>query len=277
MVGELSTSPAGKPTVTTPLGRFTLERPPGLPDGTRIQLQIIPGTPRPAMTGPLSSPIMATTHVWDEFQQALQQAVSNPAIHQAIGPATPQAGPRLLTTVVFLLSALYGGRLQDWLGREALESLQREQPRLLGRLLDTFSQLGQSNREPIQGDWRLIYLPFLSDTLLSPLRLFLRSQPDEESTHEKASRHGLRFVLEAELSRLGLFQLDGLVRERNFDLTIHSSRKLPSEHQTAIKQIFVEAGDTANFSGRLEFTAIPVVLHDETKTAPTPARNGFLA
>ena len=277
ITGELSTSPAGEPTVKTPVGRFTLERPPGLPDGTRIQLQIIPSTPRPAMIGTQSSPVMATTHVWDEFQQSLQQAIANPTIHQAVASATPQAGPRLATTVVFLLSALYGGRLQDWLGREALETLQREQPRLLARLLDGFSQLGQTNREPVQGDWRLIYLPFLSDTLLSPLRMFLRGQANEEAPDKNTGHGGLRFVLEAELSRLGLFQLDGLVRNRNFDLSVHTSRELPDEHQAAIRQIFAEAGHKANFAGRLDFATLPVVLADEAKMTTAHAHSGLLA
>ncbi len=277
VTGELSTSSTGRPSIETPVGRFTLDRPPGLPEGTRIQVQVNPLGPRPGiMTGANVTPVMTTTHFWDDFQTALQQVVANPAAPQAVAQATPQAGPRLTTTVVFLLSALSGGRLQDWLGRESLETLQREQPQLLGRLTEAFTQLSQNSRESIQGDWRLLYLPFLSDQWLSPLRLFLRNQHEDGSAGGKQHNQGTRFVLEAELSRLGLFQLDGFVRDRNFDLTIHTTQQLAENHRTAIKQIFSKAGEAANFSGRLEFVASPVVLHESNPTAPA-THNGVLA
>ncbi len=277
ITGEVSTDPRGTTTVSTGLGKFTFDRPMGLPDGTRVDLQLISGPTRPAQAPAThQSPILATTHLWDEFQAAVQKIVATASVAAPVSPALPKADPRLLSAIVLFLNAVYGGRLLDWLGREPVELLRQRQPRLLAQLAEGFGQLGRSAGEPIQSDWRLIHLPFLNGVAVEPLRLFLRQHADEESEGGAAERGGLRFVLEAELSRLGLIQLDGLVRAREFDLAVRSARSLPTSLQTEIKAIFTKAGVEADFSGKLEFVPAPVVLQTDVHE-PAMRTSGIVA
>ena len=118
-------------------------------------------------------------------------------------------------------------------------------------------------------------LPFLDGAELVPLRLFLRHHTDEEPSADGDRRLGLRFVLEAELSRLGLIQLDGLVRGRIFDLVVRSPRALDPNLQRDLRAIFAGAAVAASFSGKLDFQSSPIVLQTGV-TGSTPME-GILA
>lgn len=60
-------------------------------------------------------------------------------------------------------------------------------------------------------------------------------------------------MVEADLSRFGLFQLEGLVRSNQFDLVVHSTRSLPSEMQGTIKGIYQESLNTGDLAGTIRF------------------------
>ena len=120
-----------------------------------------------------------------------------------------------------------------------------------------------------------MYLPFLNGSELEPLRLFLRHHPDDESETDGDRRNGLRFVLEAELSQLGLIQLDGFVRGRIFDLVVRSPQALTPDLQRDLRAIFTNAAVAANFSGKLDFQSTPIGLQTDVMQ-PRPME-GILA
>jgi hypothetical protein len=67
----------------------------------------------------------------------------------------------------------------------------------------------------------------------------------------------MRFVLDLELSALGPLQLSGLVRERRFDLIVHSQRPLAAGTQQEIQSIFAEGSELGNATGNLAFRSGP--------------------
>ena len=105
------------------------------------------------------------------------------------------------------------------------------------------------------GDWRLFFIPLLGGDQVQQLRLFLRhgqqgsgggggGEEDDEPT---------RFVVELELSRLGDLQLDGLVRDKRFDLILRTRAPLPEFMRRDIAQIFQDANGATGYAGNIGF------------------------
>ena len=106
------------------------------------------------------------------------------------------------------------------------------------------------------GDWRLLPIPLWDGEHLRQLRLFLRQHEGRDPAKaERARREATRFILELEMSRLGEMQLDGLVRDRRFDLMLRTRDALPEHMRREIRTIFDQANEAAGYSGKLGFQA----------------------
>ncbi len=68
-------------------------------------------------------------------------------------------------------------------------------------------------------------LPFLADAGVQPLRLYLRRGGSAAGGTDEDTR----FVIETEMSRLGAFQFDGMVRGKRLDLVLRSHAPLAPE------------------------------------------------
>ena len=261
----VGTTPAGKPLVDTPLGRLALGIQAQLPPGTRLVAEIVPGVTGPGpMPGAAAKESVSLAYAWPALDEAVESLTrSDPAIAQAVlsgdgqGTSLPQPGPRLASSILFFLSALTGGDPGGWLSRlaggQAARALEQAgQGELLGRLMSDLGQLGRY--ADAGGDWRLFALPFFDGHQLHQLRLFLRhgrhrGQGDDDA--EEATR----FVLEVELSRMGELQLDGLVRQKRFDLNLRSRQALDPRMRADIAAIYQNANEATGYSGQISFQA----------------------
>ena len=154
-----------------------------------------------------------------------------------------EPGPRLSSAILFFLQALKGGALDGWLGGQAIEGLERlGRGDLASRLMREFTQLSRLS-EASSGEWRFFPIPLYDGSELHQLRLFIRGRdprnggPAGSGDDDKATR----FVVDLEHSRLGPLQLDGLVRERRFDLVMRSRKPLSEAMQRDIIGIYDEA------------------------------------
>ena len=87
----------------------------------------------------------------------------------------------------------------------------------------------------------------------------------EASDDEK---NGTRFVVEADFTRLGPFQLDGLMRQQRFDLMVRSRIRLDERMRRDIEAIYEEARGLTGFAGSIAFQtvdAFPVMPLEELK------------
>jgi hypothetical protein len=168
--------------------------------------------------------------------------------------AIPQSGPRLASGLLFFLSALSGGDVNRWIGNQASQALKSAgRDFLLSRLGQDFGQLGRL-ADNHGGDWRLFFIPLHDGDQLRQLRLFLRhGLQDREGDGRQNDEDLTRFVVEIEMSRLGDLQLDGLVREKRFDLILRSRAPLPDIMRREITQIFHEANEVTGYFGNIGF------------------------
>ncbi len=243
-------------------GDFTI-RGTSLPPGTRLTLQIVA---QPGIMLPLSAAdqeaqqITALARGWPALAESLEiLAGTAPGAAARFGAnRLPQPGSRLATGIVFFLSAIRSNRLQDWLGAELVRTLHEQgNGALRGRLTEDFSKLAQLATESVSGEWRTALLPLLHDGVLQQLRIYLRDRDGDGPTNDADDDPGTRFVVEAELSRLGALQLDGLVRQKRFDLIVRSHQPLPGPIRTHIREIFSQSGAAANFAGAVSFQVEP--------------------
>ena len=91
-----------------------------------------------------------------------------------------------------------------------MRTLQRTGGNLLDRLQRDMGDMRRMANEPAGQEWRSYLIPILSGSDLEQLKLFVRGERDQDENDEDSAGRKIRFVIEAEFSRLGPFQFDGL-------------------------------------------------------------------
>jgi len=245
-----ATTNAGHPVLQTPIGTLTLEVRAPLPVGSRVIFEWTPGTlPRESASLPAS-----LARAWPEIEETVR--VLHEAAPSGVTGATtiPQPGVKLASGLLFFLAALSGGDMSRWLGGQAVQTLKAAgRENLLARLGQDFGQLSR-HVESGGADWRLFLIPLLDGSQVQQIRFFER-HGSRGRGGDQGEGEATRFVLEIELSRLGDMQIDGLVRDKRFDLMLRTRRPLPDVMRHDIIEIFTDANDAAGYVGTIGFQA----------------------
>lgn len=221
--------------------------------GTRVALTLAPAMAAPAPFDPLNG------KGWPNLRHALDVLAQADAggARSLMAQILPQAGPRLAAAMAhFTNSVGKGAEARRWIGEPAARLLEAEgRSEVLSALDGDFKALGRQAAEPLQGDWRAWSLPFSDGQEVSRIRLFVRDAGDEEDGTGDGRPGGKaqRFVLDLELSRLGPIQLDGLVRDRRFDLILRMREPFPEDMRREIQAIFTRTLAALGLNGDTSF------------------------
>lgn len=155
------------------------------------------------------------------------------------------------------MAALKSGDAAAWLGAGRVERLaQGGLGNLLSQLGDDFTLLARHAGDGLPNGWHALAVPLPTGDHIEQFRLFYRrgggGGKGDNGEDEKSSTH---FVVEADLSRVGLFRLEGMVRPRRFNLLVHTTQGLDSGMRDAIRCIFHEALNGGNLGGTIRFEA----------------------
>jgi hypothetical protein len=251
------------PVIATPQGQIQLNVRANLPIGTVVTLEvgahqapvaeaaIMRPTPSPAVP-PLATPSTG----WPTLSEALQvMQRADPQAALELAGVIPDGGPRTALAVMALVQALRSGEPRQWPGDTVLRAIEGTGPRgahLAALLGDEVGELGRQVREPA-GDWRSLPLPWHADGRVERIRLVLRETDPDENKRGRAS--GTRFLVDAELSRLGPLQLDGMMRKesRSFDMILRTVAALPDEMRRDLAGLFAATNAAMNLNGSLSF------------------------
>ncbi len=275
---------SGHPIVQTHAGSLIVATGTLLPAGITVTFEILSqSAPTPAAGEQAAIHAARLDLILSERWPGLEEAVRalegvNPsAAQQLVNAVLPRPGATLAANILFFLVALSGGDLRGWLGDGPARILQRLKPGLMARLRDDFGRLGRIANEPRTGDWRATMIPFYNGAEIEQIRLFIRRAGDE-AEDEREGRQGTRGVLDMDLSRMGRFQLDGLIyqKERHLDLIVRTENKLPQKMQDDIRDIFREAGDVTGIKGGLSFQAAPPNFIDIAGAEPPQQPLGLI-
>ncbi|MBT3306305.1 MAG: hypothetical protein HN377_07445 [Alphaproteobacteria bacterium] len=259
-------TPSGNPVVLTHAGSLAVATRTPLPIGSQVTFEVVSLTPPSMYTAGISKPQTAVppqilTRQWPALQDAVHTLVeTNPAAaQQLIQAVLPQPGSALGGNILFFMMALTGGNIQNWFGDAPSRALQRIKPDLMARLKDDFGRIDSTARESGPGEWRSTLVPLHSGADINPIRLSLRQESEDDDSDGQVNNKGTRFVIDLELTRLGRFQLDGIVQrtDKHMDLIVRSERRLSDEIEAGIRNIFQEAGDVTGLTGGIVFQAGP--------------------
>jgi hypothetical protein len=287
----VSITPAGHAVIHTPVGDIMLQNRSSLPVGAQLALAIDIVETAPPVTMPtpvVQSPqqaLLSLSQGWPtlaDLVALLQGAEAGPGraavdadtARQALN-LLPHAGVKLGAGLMNAMAALRSGDLGKLLGPLLTAkggSAEREE--MVRRLRGEFSQLSALAQERPDVDWRALFLPVIDDQgRVTQVNLFYR-RPKKNSEDGPGDRgSGTRFVVEADFSRLGPFQLDGLMRPQRFDLMIRSRARLNDRMRREIEAIYEEARGLTGFAGSIAFQTVnefPVIpLEDLKRGTPT--------
>ena len=281
----VSITPAGHAVIHTPLGDIMLQNRSSLTVGAQLALAIdvletaAPPLPAAPIVQTPQQALLTLSQGWPtlaDFVAILQGAAADPA--RAAGDPDlarqtlemlPHVGSRLGAGLLNAMAALRAGDLGKLLGPLLAArpgSVEREEQ--VRRLKGEFTQLSALAQDRPDVDWRALFLPIIDDQgRVSQINLFYR-QAKKKSGDATDKGGGTRFVVEADFTRLGPFQLDGLMRPQRFDLMVRSRQRLTDRMRREIEAIYEEARGLTGFAGSIAFQtvdAFPVVPLDELK------------
>lgn len=218
---------------------------------------------------------------WAALKEAVRtlEEVNPAAAQQLIQAVLPRPGAALAGNVLFFLAALSAGNIRGWIGDGPARILQKTNLDLFNHLRDDFGRLRGISEETRPGsDWRTTYIPISNGAEIEQIRLFMRPVDDEHEEDEQEGNQGTRFVIEIDLSRLGRFQLDGLIHRKgkHMDLIVRTEKTLPAKIQNGIRDIYENAIDVTGINGGLAFQAAPANFVEVTQIDPPTENLGLI-
>jgi len=238
--------------IATPLGTLAVSEPLALPAGTLLLL--VPQDDASDPTIPALDRPPRLDKGWPALEATLAtlgQAAPELSAHLR-ADLSAQSGERLASGLMFLVAALQSGSSRAWPGdaiEHALALAGRSDLKL--RLGEEFAEIRGIADNPATGAWQVFLLPLIEGAAVRPVRLYLKRRG--ERGRRAAREDNARFILEFELTRLGMLQLDGFVRPQRFDLVLRSHAALDAPLRAGVERIFYQRVGAAGLAGTIDF------------------------
>ena len=272
-------TPSGNAVLHSPLGAIILQGALHVPVGTELSMAVEPALPTPAAlltnTSSLPQLLLSVARSWPSLTEAialLRQNSSN-ADAMAVLARLPQAGPKLAAGLIAAMQALRTGDAEALLGAlVAARAGGTARDEAARKVRQEFAQVSALAQDRPGIDWRCCFIPILDDGTIRQINLFYRRDRRKDRKDAKDEKSGTRFIVEVDMSRMGPFQFDGLVREKQFDLMVRSHIALPQKFKHDITELFHEALSLGDYRGGLAFQKVkdfPVSPLEEIEKSAT--------
>jgi hypothetical protein len=239
------------------------------PPGTKITLTVVPEQ----VSAAAAAAIPASGDVAPAA--ALLTASQGTAAAAAVNALMPQVGPALAAQMAFYAGALQQGDIKVWLGDAARASLDRTQRgrQALSSVGDDMANTQEVNASAGPGNWQAMTIPFANGAVVDPIRLYvMQTDPDEEGdAQNKQSSDATRFLVDVQLSKLGLFQIDGFARPDRLDLIIRTPNPLNQAVKAGIEQVYINVSSARGLGGVIAFQVAPPVVPPTPRPPPRPS------
>ncbi|MEZ5833952.1 MAG: hypothetical protein R3D05_22500 [Dongiaceae bacterium] len=261
-------TPSGNAVLHSPLGAIVLQGALSLPLGAEMSVALEPVLPMPAATfasGPVSLPqlLLSIARGWPSLADAIALLRQNTGDADTLSALSrlPQAGPKLAAGLVAAMQAIRANDVEALLGALVAartgNALRDESAR---KVRQEFAQVSALAQERAGVDWRCCFIPILDDGTVRQINLFYRRDRRKDRKDGKDEKSGTRFIVEVDMSKMGPFQFDGLVREKQFDLMVRSHIALPQKFKQDITELFHEALALGDYRGGLVFQKVKEFL-----------------
>ena len=267
----VGTIPGQRVMVETPIGTLSLPPVAALKPDVLVRLQVVsPPMPPPvdeAAAGPQGGgdPVKVLTEA-----AAAALAQDDPVLQQVMADV-PQLDTRLAATLSLFAKAV-DRRLGQGGGETAAEEGEAaaiDPKSMAGKASNALRQMaGEAARYVGQdGAWLGFKVPVDTGGLIAPVQFFVRQPPQDDGTVQRdgdekgsgglAHNRDQRFLVELHLTRLGRFQMDGLVQrtDKRFDLIVRTQDPLPRDMRNDITDLFITTTEAAGSRGSVIFQA----------------------
>ncbi len=168
----------------------------------------------------------------------------------------PQAAAptKIVPSILFLFAALHGGSLDEFAGAKSLQSI--KDSKTLRVLESLMKEGGGTSRllNTVSGEWRAWTLPMQYQENLVPINLYVQNQGSEGGQDgEPEDSDATRFLFEFDLTRMGVLQIDGMMREANLDIFIRTEKEISNEMKLSLKGLYLKALDKSELTGDIAF------------------------
>jgi len=260
-------TPTGHAVLHSPLGAIVLHGSLAVPVGTELSFAIEPAIPTlaaAAMAAPtLPQFLLSLSRGWPSlFETLALLRQASPGAGATSGPVAPlqnlpQPGSKLAAGMVAAMQALRSGNIEALLGGlGTLRGGGAEREETVRKLRQEFGQISSLAQDKPGADWRCFFIPLYDDGAVRQINLFYRRDRGKARKGEEAGGSGTRFIVEVDMSKMGPFQFDGLVREKRFDLMVRSHVALPPKMREDIGALFQEALAIGDYAGNLQFQKV---------------------
>jgi hypothetical protein len=275
-------TPSGNAVLNSPLGAIILQGALHVPVGTELSMAVEPALPAPAAlpAGTSSRPqlLLSLARSWPSLTEAIAMLRQNSSSADtlAVLARLPQAGPKLAAGLIAAMQALRTGDAEALLGAlVAARAGGTGRDDSARKVRQEFAQVSSLAQERPGIDWRCCFIPILDDGTIRQINLFYRRDRRKDRKDGKDEKSGTRFIVEVDMSRMGPFQFDGLVREKQFDLMVRSHIALPQKFKHDITELFHEALSLGGYRGGLVFQKVkdfPVSPLEEIEKSATSVK-----
>jgi hypothetical protein len=235
-----------KTLISTPLGVLSV---PGIalgPVGTRLVLERLPlpdllpaAVHRPDVAGSLVTSTSGRGQEWAVLRDIITAtSIADPALADHLLNVTlPRVGPNFAAGLLVFVAALRQGDPRAWLGQQTIDALRHSgHGALVDKLGDEFAALNRLAADISPGGWQTLLVPLFDGERIQQIRMYMR-----RPRRKNGEQGGTRFMIEAELTKLGPVQLDGLISKPQFDLVVRTRSDLPPAMRGDIIEIFGDA------------------------------------
>lgn len=290
----IGTEGDGEAIVQTSIGTLKIFTPTPLPTGSRLMLEVITVTSESPSHTNVGTITATATQIqeapetvdhrrnFDAFKSLVDWVQTQPLDTQnALQNVMPNFKGKFTAPLLFLLSALKGGDIRQWLGHKLSEDLALRAPDLLRQAMGEFDSMRPQAKPSTDQTWQVIPLPIQAEGE-KQARLLVRHW-DEDEEEKVGNATGERFVVDLNLTQLGAMQLDGFLREwgtsKALDLAVRTTKALPSHMQKDIEQLFADATKATGIGGNVYFQVAPdaFVRVEETATPRPPSDRSIIA
>ncbi|WP_420549372.1 hypothetical protein [Curvivirga sp.] len=261
-------SQPGNTIIQTSVGPMSLPTPSPLPPGSLLTL--IPLSEPVSVQVPVQTALNTSAAIqerWAMLQHAMSMLqAGNPQVAQQIMQAMPQANTQMATSILFLLSTLRGGALENWVGRSAASRISGP---MGDRLVDSIKQNTRQIRDPMGQEWRAYGMPVAQDSSFGELWLYLKDKSDEEKLTSNQDDEAKRFIIETSFQKMGPLQLDGLATQKTVDLMFRSLIPVEEKMRDDIRALFGNTITALGLTGTIRFHVadhFPVSITEESVT-----------
>jgi len=268
------------PTLKTPMGLVRLQTPFRANVGETVLIEILPATEEPHVADATSQSKSAQSATPQSSARNLPNlnslmeyfhrsgTITNSMAQSFFQSSLPNINGKFVNAAMLYIAAMTAGDSKFWLGLKNSRQLDKDNAGLAEKIQSDFESIKNATDPTSESQWRHMPMPVFDGYNASIVHFYFKNGGQEDETE-----YGQRFVIEANLSKLGNMQFDGFIRKNHFDLVMRGDKNLPETLQQDIRRIFMDYMDLSGWNGQISFQTVAEFPINPSKDMATDSKH----